>query len=204
MPLLATFGCSFTSGEELANPVTEAWPNILAAKLGYTVHNYGLNGASNDYILRSLVESVSTHRLDAVVIMWTDLIRQEVVDEGGYWHWNPSNVEYGSRAEHAKYLTLNVNEQFSFEKYLQQIILAQALLEKENIPYLMVNAFNNYNYLRKYTSPLLNKVATEHFMLWPFGDFYHASFEYGYNPGNHPNAAAHQRIADLIHTNLKI
>lgn len=48
-----TNGCSFTYGDELLDPVNEAWPAVLAKKFGVPVVNLACGGTSNDRIYRT-------------------------------------------------------------------------------------------------------------------------------------------------------
>lgn len=49
---LVTNGCSFTYGQGLRNPPEDAWPALLAKKLGVPVVNLADPGSSNDGIVR--------------------------------------------------------------------------------------------------------------------------------------------------------
>lgn len=53
---LVTNGCSFTYGDGLTDPASQAWPALLANKLGVPVANIALGGASNDRIYRKTVD----------------------------------------------------------------------------------------------------------------------------------------------------
>lgn len=67
------FGCSFTWGLELEDPLTQSWPALLQAQ------NHGQCGASNQTITRLLLEHLATNRPDLVIIMWTYTHRFEFV-----------------------------------------------------------------------------------------------------------------------------
>ena len=74
MATLWTFGDSFTSGDgcvenlgirdgdfkyynEYKKPGSDIWPNLLGKTLGCDVKNLGKSGASNDYILDSIIDN---------------------------------------------------------------------------------------------------------------------------------------------------
>jgi len=83
--LLAANGCSFTRGQELKDPATEAWPAVLATALGVPCVNLASDGASNRRIVRTTVASLASICRDAsvrpdevlVVILWTYTSRHE-------------------------------------------------------------------------------------------------------------------------------
>ena len=50
--MLRAFGCSFTYGTSCKNPATDSWPVLLSNMIQTDCKNYGLSGASNDYILK--------------------------------------------------------------------------------------------------------------------------------------------------------
>lgn len=53
---LVVNGCSFTYGDGLDDPTTQAWPALLANKLGVPVVNIAMGGTSNDRIYRKTVD----------------------------------------------------------------------------------------------------------------------------------------------------
>lgn len=86
MPTLWTFGDSFTFGdgcrndrgiidgdikyyEEYYKNDFDIWPNLLGKKLGFNINNLSKSGASNDYIIDSIIKSVDMFQRDDVVII---------------------------------------------------------------------------------------------------------------------------------------
>ena len=49
-------GCSFTYGYGLADRDKEAWPAVLASKLGISFVNLGVPAAGNSYISNSVMD----------------------------------------------------------------------------------------------------------------------------------------------------
>jgi lysophospholipase L1-like esterase len=76
--LLYTIGDSFTYGVELGEPEKQAWPRLVADRLGYELVNLANPGASNDYIIRTTVEFLKTHSPDVAIIAWTTPHRLEI------------------------------------------------------------------------------------------------------------------------------
>ena len=75
---LYAFGCSFTYGTSCINPETDSWPVLLADLLKTSCINYGLPGASNDFIFKTLVENIKKINKDndIVVVMMTGEMRR--------------------------------------------------------------------------------------------------------------------------------
>jgi hypothetical protein len=86
MGTLWTFGDSFTAGDgclphlilrdgghkyynEYKELDSDIWPNILAKTIGYDIKNIGKSGASNDYILDSIIDNFNMIKADDVVII---------------------------------------------------------------------------------------------------------------------------------------
>ena len=76
--LLYTIGDSFTYGAELDEPKKQAWPRLVADRLGYKLVNLAKPGASNDYIIRTTVEFLETRTPDIAIIAWTTPDRLEI------------------------------------------------------------------------------------------------------------------------------
>jgi hypothetical protein len=86
MGTLWTFGASFTSGDgcvetlgirdgdikyynEYKKSDNDIWPNILGKMIGFNVKNIGKSGASNDYILDSIIDNFDMIQSNDVVII---------------------------------------------------------------------------------------------------------------------------------------
>ena len=76
--LLYTIGDSFTYGAELDDHEKQAWPRLVADRLGYELVNLAKPGASNDYIIRTTVEFLETCTPDIAIIVWTTPHRLEI------------------------------------------------------------------------------------------------------------------------------
>ena len=70
--MLHAFGCSFTYGTSCINPSTDSRPVLLGKMLNTDCKNYGISGASNDYIFKTLSENLdSFSSKDIIIIMMT-------------------------------------------------------------------------------------------------------------------------------------
>jgi hypothetical protein len=86
MATLWTFGDSFTAGDGCTESIpirdgyhkyyneykdldSDIWPNILGNNIGFNVKNIGKSGASNDYILDSIIDNFNMIESNDVVII---------------------------------------------------------------------------------------------------------------------------------------
>ena len=82
MPRLVTFGCSFTYGAGLEDPVTQSWPAVLGRLTNRTIVNNGNIGSSNLEILSCILD-FNFQKDDLVVIGWTYCNRDVVFKKNG-------------------------------------------------------------------------------------------------------------------------
>jgi len=83
--LIVANGCSFTRGQELSAPETEAWPAVLASLLGVRYINLARDGSSNRRIVRTtaarlpeICEAAGVSPSEVLVmITWTHTVRHE-------------------------------------------------------------------------------------------------------------------------------
>lgn len=69
----AAFGCSYTLGQ--GSPVS--WPELLG------IVNCGMNGASNDRIVRAAIAYCKQYKPSNIYVMWTFVQRREYITEDG-------------------------------------------------------------------------------------------------------------------------
>jgi hypothetical protein len=94
---LITIGCSFTEGQGLENDKIECYSNQLSEKLNLEYYNFGLIGASNDYIFRKVFELIESDIItskDIILIQWTHYNRKELplIHNGKNWYYYPPNT----------------------------------------------------------------------------------------------------------------
>lgn len=70
------FGCSHTYGTGVERH--EAWPSLLNAE------NYGVEGCSTDYIVRTAPSIIEQRNPSKIYILWPDWTRFEYVDNGEF------------------------------------------------------------------------------------------------------------------------
>jgi isopenicillin N synthase-like dioxygenase len=198
----AAVGDSFTYGEELEDR-SNAWPTLL----GY--ENYGLPGASNEYIFRTAIELAPT--CTHIIVAWSECTRHEVYTHEpvtvhrhkqfqGLIQTNSRWTELPwFRELYAKY----TQEEHQFTRTLTYMIALQSYLDVNNVDWRYCSAFSNQQMFLKYsTHPLLSRLNTERFIGYP----YHGMVEWAYGTphgsGGHPLEYGHQRIADAIQSHI--
>lgn len=147
--MIYTNGCSFTFGDELSDNA-KAWPYLLANKMQTKVLNDAVSGGTN---YRSVYQTINHTRnqFDLYVIAWTTNTRYTFYksDNNFEINFNPQlkNDLYSDQAFYTKWgqdlYQHWHNDLYATKIWLQQIIQLQALLEKNNKKYLMINTFHN-------------------------------------------------------------
>lgn len=99
---LITVGCSFTEGQGLKMQSFECYTTKLAEQLNLKFYNFGLCGASNDYIFRKVFELIETDVItkeDVIIIQWTHYNRKELptVYQDKKWYHYPPNGYIATR-----------------------------------------------------------------------------------------------------------
>lgn len=148
MKKLYAVGCSFTHGDELTDPVSEAWPVLLSNRLNMEVVNDAVPGGTNQRSCYQLLKNFGT--ADLYVIAWTTYARFTFHKSDTNYEVNFTpileNSHYGQEDFFKSWgrilYTEWFNELFAFKQWLQQIIYTQTLLKSQN--YIMVNTMGNH------------------------------------------------------------
>lgn len=82
--MIMTYGCSFTAGEELSDPESDAWPQQLADRFNTTVCNRARPGASNTDIIHQYVSDLTNHKISE-----SDLVIIATTLPGRYGYYQP-------------------------------------------------------------------------------------------------------------------
>ena len=166
-------GCSYTSGEES----TIAWPSLIAGTV-----NLAQAGASNDYIVRSIVNYVEANPVDQVIAAWTTPDRIEI----GAQHLTASSSRrYGSVVDA---VFAGWDSAWAANKFYTQQLMLHSYLQQRSIPHWFVAAFD---------VPL---VTADH---WLPGSMTEWQGDCPRGPGGHPLALGHQRIAEHIYEHIR-
>lgn len=210
--LLYTVGDSFTYGDELPDPKTQAWPVLLAEKLGYELCNRGSSGVGNNYIVKSIIKDIPRVQPDLVVVAWTSCGRMEFADESDdpvfdiwpycqrRWH---RPLPY--RDTLVRYITKYNNPMHQYRSWLRLVVLLQDYLKLRNINYRFVSAFDNQWMSRDYlhlSREYADQIDVQQFVGWPDNGMIEWASAYPIAPGGHPLEQGHSAIAEKIFNSL--
>lgn len=151
---LVTNGCSWTYGQGLHDPKSEAWPALLAQKFNCEVVNIAMPGSSNDAISRRTMEYVyenlPTNSNPLFVIMFSQIFRREAwfqqiynADCEDYMtipYPNPALPQFKSHWENSSTLQEKIyfnefNEEDFLRNDIYNKIFLKDLLENKNYKY---------------------------------------------------------------------
>lgn len=208
-----TFGDSFTYGEELPD-LYQAWPYRLGDLVKCEIVNCGLPAASNDKILRLIMESFVTEPdSDLYIIGWTSPGRSEHADEFGYYDvwpgyqgnlfknndttWRNNLVDYVSRYHNAMSL---------HKKFIHQVLLIQEFLKSHGKDYIMMNVGQN-DYYKKITVPDYNRylelIDASRFMGLDKSGMLEWTYGCEKGPNGHFLADGHRIVAEKIYDYIR-
>ena len=184
--MIFTNGDSFTYGDELDKPYSEAWPYILSQMLNLDVVNFGENGKDNARIVQSTKEYHSrVARLPkGWIIQWTTFRR---------FHDNPP----------VDVILQKLDKQYLLDLYFIHVRDLQDWFEEHDFPYIMFNGFDNEKYIRDNNSEFKPLVDDKYFIGWPDEAVVNWVYEYEHGPRGHPRAEGHRRIAEILYENIR-
>jgi hypothetical protein len=190
MKTIWTFGDSFTSGDgcvetlpigdgdfkyynEYKQPDSDIWPNILGKTIGFNVKNIGKSGASNDYIIDSIIDNFDNIEFDDIVIIEkTFYQRFDVPDLCG----NKFRTHY---AEYLSTLSIDLNKNKYINNKLElETILNYSVLFSDNLLF-KKRQDKRFNFIEKQLRNKINKI-----LIWDVLDFFNVNIE---TIGQHTN-----------------
>jgi hypothetical protein len=205
-------GDSFTYGEELTDR-NQAYPHLLASRLGATVTNMAKPGSGNKRMVRYVIEHIAHgHPVDLVTIGWTSAGRMEFADEDGFYdiwpgasgHMFKFNMQPW-RTELLDYINKYHNPEYLYRQYLLDVILLQSYLKQMNIRYVMLNIWFTEFYHKNHrdiTSELAAQIDTDYYLGWPNQGMVEWVQGCQFGPRGHFLEAGHQRVADKIYEHI--
>ena len=204
--MIYTVGDSFTYGQELSDPATQAWPKLVADRLGYQLINDGTPGVGNEFMVKKTMQAVAKHKPKLVIVAWTSCARTEFADQWGVYDTWPGcssrvfdeDPKLKYRHDLIKYITRYNNDVHEYRRWLRQVILLQSFLQNHSIEYIMCNTFDNqerYNPNEEY----IKLVDTTKFVGWPNDGFVEWAYDTPHGPGGHPLEQGHKQIAEKIY-----
>ena len=208
--MIFTNGDSFTYGDELDKPYTQAWPYVLTQMLNLDMDldivNFGENSQDNASILQTT----------------KDYYDQKLAKQVGWkGHFIPNKLKQLSNPEPKVWIIqwttfrrFRVNppmdivlqkqeKQYLLDLYFIQVRDMQEWFESHGFPYLMFNAFDNERYISDSYSEFKSLVDDKYFIGWPDEAVVNWIWEYERKPKGHPSAEAHVRIAEIVYENIR-
>jgi hypothetical protein len=214
MGTLWTFGDSFTAGDgclpdliirdggdryykEYSNSENDIWPNILGKSMGYEVKNLGKSGASNDYILDSIIDNFEEiSESDAVIIGKTFYERFDVPKLNS----NEFHTQYGESL-----YTMNIdlkNNKYNKDRLEIETILNYGVLFASN------NLFRErqnkrFHFIENQLRKKVNKI-----LVWESQDFTKSAVETitdhtgGKISDYHFSFNGHKEISDIFYKKI--
>jgi hypothetical protein len=149
MTNLFFIGCSFTAGDDLDHPESQAWPALVSKSKNLTFENHAISGGTNE---RSVYHTIkNSDRFDHYYIAWTFITRFTRYRKDNNFEINFNhqlcNGLYEKNLEFSAYGKIHYqywyNELFAFKTWLQQIILLQCFFKEKNLSYTMINSADN-------------------------------------------------------------
>jgi len=211
MKKLLAIGDSFTHGDELSNPTVDAWPHLLADRMGYQAVNLSWPGSGNAKMVRRLFEQ-QIDEFDLVVIAWSGFDRIEFADQYGIFDTWPGAVirsqrvphkEAMFRAEIIEYITRHHDDDYLYKQYLVNVISAQSYLKLHKKKYIMLDAFlNNQGSMRSQHSELATQIDQTHFLGWPTESMMEWVEGAPKGPLGHFLKLGHSKVADRLHQHV--
>jgi hypothetical protein len=150
-------GCSFTYGDELANPKHSSWPALVSSRLNLPYTNDAVSGGTNERTLHLTLNQADAH--DYFFIAWTSYARFTEYNPADNYeiNFNPQlifdlnhHLSDDLRKNPSKYKQYGkmfyrcwFNELYELKKWLQQVILLQCFFQCRGKSYLMLNTIHN-------------------------------------------------------------
>jgi hypothetical protein len=147
-------GCSYTFGTGLE--IEESWPFLFKQKLAeqrrlpeasVNLMNFSHGGASNDYIVRTLIEQSARARPDVIVAGFTHMSRFELIDETTSFYLQPAQLDQPGQLESyaraggklaeiarlAEFLFLGTDDNQTKIRLIKNILLLQYFCQHRDI-----------------------------------------------------------------------
>lgn len=195
--MILAAGDSFTYGDELQDR-QRAWPRLLAELLDTDVVNLAESGASNDAMLRLVVEHTVNQTWDLVVVGWTNPERFEVWSE---LTQHPVTVMHNSLAGLPwtdDYYRYSYNAEYSYGRWFQQVLLLQQYLTSRQQPYLFVNVAGLWDEHVQHVA-ITQHIDATRYPGWPCQGMLEWTQDQARGANGHPLEAGHEQIAQKIY-----
>jgi len=214
---LVVNGCSYTYGHGISDPVQNAWPSLVAKKLGVPLINLGLPGQSNHAIkrrtLRYFFKDLYNHNNPFYIHAYTQSQRREIylsTDYNGEPYQDYKLLDAGDvnkLTALAKENILHTDEYYlkllEVEKYNIWNSI-NSLLDKYNInhfctDYMPQTDSTVIDWINKYHYILKSEVETE---LYKLKNFNEVTEDLPKTSCLHETEEGHKRVADYVYNQI--
>jgi hypothetical protein len=197
-------GDSFTFGEELSD-VTDnvtsskfAWPELLAAQLGWEVTNLAKPASGNSRMVRNVVNEIDNY--EVFIIAWSHWARIEFADDIGIFDIWPgcSALPHEHSGPHRKnaidYITRYHNDDYLIKQYLLNVELLETFLKYHKKKYIMLSAFG---------FPIRTTKTFTNYLGWPNETMMEWTYRTPQGPGGHFLEQGHVIVANKINEYIR-
>jgi hypothetical protein len=124
-----------------------SWSNRLAHLMGAHLHCHAESASSNDRILRTTREWLSTNTPDLLIIQWSTWEREEWLHKGVYYQVNASGQDQVPQELQEKYRNYVIGTDWptKTQQAHDQIWAFHLELDQKRIPHVFVNGNNNFS-----------------------------------------------------------
>ena len=200
---LLVAGDSFTYGHNLKDRHLNSWPNKLIKRLGYQLIDKSKPGVSNQYIIRSVMDTLHNQKVENVIIGFTDIARYELFQNNDAVQVVPNRkiTQNDAVAQYDQlYLKNFYNELYLLKNFINQVAMLETFLQVRKINYIFFNAFGNRNILiENHNKVDLDVLSSKTFLGWPYDDMNSLTENFDRLPCGHPDVEAHTFWADMLY-----
>jgi hypothetical protein len=188
------------------------WPGLLGKEYNLPVINSGWAGGSNHRILRTTITDITNLKREGrkplAIIAWTQMQRFELYNaENDHWIEFVGPSAAGNRKIGLEMWEKYSNDRSDLTQYLQHLILMDAFLKTNSVPYVGTNIFrHNFNILEDLAvdpqfAPYLHQLSKvvgieRHLYNASVSQILIPHLDIKYGPGGHPLEAGQLVIAE--------
>jgi hypothetical protein len=213
---LVVNGCSWSSGEGLLDPRNQAWPTLLANKLGCELVNLAVRGSSNDAITRRsyeyTYENLPNNSKPLYIVVFSQLWRREAwynryssqtLNDYNTVDYDRFSILKSKSHPHLLSILSEFNEEDFYRRYIMNKLYLKSLLTANNFPSLLTHF--PYDSIKTETVETVQlrfpKMFNEFKKIEDF-DLSLLKLAEDFLPCGHPGAISQQIIADKMYVEL--
>jgi hypothetical protein len=138
-----------------------SWANRLAHLMGAQLHCDAESASSNDRILRTTREWLSTNTPDLLIIQWSTWEREEWLHEGVYYQVNASGQDQVPQELQEKYRNYVIDTDWPTKTQLahKEIWQFHLDLKSQNIPHVFFNGNTDFSRITNRQNWQMNYIA---------------------------------------------